>query len=52
MGSRSGGVLGWVAIDAVLLVPGGVYELPTELLSEADWDAITSRFGDSELANQ
>jgi hypothetical protein len=41
--------------DAVLLVPGGVDQLRAALLaavSDADWDAARSGFGDPELANE
>jgi hypothetical protein len=45
--------LGWVDLgDSVLLVPGGLSQLRNEILSNADWDAARSGFGDPELANQ
>jgi bifunctional DNA-binding transcriptional regulator/antitoxin component of YhaV-PrlF toxin-antitoxin module len=52
-GLDQGGVLGWVDLgDSVLLVPGGLSRLRSEILSSADWDAARSGFGDPELANQ
>jgi bifunctional DNA-binding transcriptional regulator/antitoxin component of YhaV-PrlF toxin-antitoxin module len=52
-GLEQGGVLGWVDLgDSVLLVPGGLSQLRNEILSNADWDAARSGFGDPELANQ
>ncbi len=41
--------------DAVVLVPGGVDQLRAALLdaiSDADWEAARSGFGDPELANE
>jgi hypothetical protein len=52
-GLDQGGVLGWVDLgDSVLLVPGGLSQPRNEILSNADWDAARSGFGDPELANQ
>jgi bifunctional DNA-binding transcriptional regulator/antitoxin component of YhaV-PrlF toxin-antitoxin module len=52
-GLDDGGTIGWVDLgDAVLLVPGGASELRNALLTEADWGAARSGFGDPELANQ
>ena len=38
--------------NAVLLVPGGVEQLRTELLAAADWESARTGFGDPDLANQ
>jgi len=52
-GLDQGGVLGWVDLgDSVLLVPGGMSQLRNEILSNADWDAARSGFGDPELADE
>ena len=55
-GLLDGGSVGYLDIgEAVLLVPGGVEQLRRELLgavSDADWEAARSGFGDPELANE
>jgi bifunctional DNA-binding transcriptional regulator/antitoxin component of YhaV-PrlF toxin-antitoxin module len=55
-GLDDGGEVGYLDIgDAVLLVPGGVDQLRAALLdavSDADWEAARSGFGDPELANE
>jgi len=52
-GLDEGGVVGWVDLgDSVLLVPGGVEQLRSELLADADWVEAGAGYGDSELANQ
>lgn len=56
LGLDDGGEVGYLDIgDAVLLVPGGVDQLRAALLdavSDADWEAARSGFGDPELANE
>ena len=55
-GLDEGGEVGYLDIgDAVVLVPGGVDQLRSALLdavSDADWEAARSGFGDPELANE
>jgi bifunctional DNA-binding transcriptional regulator/antitoxin component of YhaV-PrlF toxin-antitoxin module len=52
-GVDRGGVVGWLDLgDAVLLVPGGVEQLRTQLLAGADWEGARTGFGDADLANQ
>jgi bifunctional DNA-binding transcriptional regulator/antitoxin component of YhaV-PrlF toxin-antitoxin module len=52
-GLDEGGVVGWIDLgDSVLLVPGGVNQLRSEVLAGADWDGAKTGFGDPELANQ
>jgi bifunctional DNA-binding transcriptional regulator/antitoxin component of YhaV-PrlF toxin-antitoxin module len=55
-GLDEGGEVGYLDIgDAVLLVPGGVEQLRSALLdavTDADWEAARSGFGDPELANE
>ena len=55
-GLDDGGEVGYLDIgDAVLLVPGGVDRIRTQLLaavSDADWEAARAGFGDPELANE
>jgi bifunctional DNA-binding transcriptional regulator/antitoxin component of YhaV-PrlF toxin-antitoxin module len=55
-GLDEGGEVGYLDIgDAVLLVPGGVERLRSALLdavTDADWEAARSGFGDPELANE
>jgi bifunctional DNA-binding transcriptional regulator/antitoxin component of YhaV-PrlF toxin-antitoxin module len=55
-GLDEGGEVGYLDVgDAVVLVPGGVEQLRAALLdavSDADWDAARSGFGDPELANE
>lgn len=55
-GLDDGGEVGYLDIgDAVLLVPGGVDGLRTQLLaavSDDDWEAARAGFGDPELANE
>lgn len=55
-GLDEGGELGYLDVgDAIVLVPGGVDRLRAALLdvvSDADWDAARSGFGDPELANE
>jgi bifunctional DNA-binding transcriptional regulator/antitoxin component of YhaV-PrlF toxin-antitoxin module len=55
-GLDEGGEVGYLDIgDAVLLVPGGVDQLRSALLdavTDADWEAARSGFGDPELANE
>jgi bifunctional DNA-binding transcriptional regulator/antitoxin component of YhaV-PrlF toxin-antitoxin module len=52
-GLDDGGLVGWIDMgDSVLLVPGGLSQLRSEVLANADWDAARSGFGDPELANQ
>jgi bifunctional DNA-binding transcriptional regulator/antitoxin component of YhaV-PrlF toxin-antitoxin module len=55
-GLDEGGEVGYLDVgDAVLLVPGGVDRLRAALLdavSDADWEAARSGFGDPELANE
>ncbi len=55
-GLDEGGAVGYLDVgDAVVLVPGGVDQLRAALLdaiSDADWEAARSGFGDPELANE
>ncbi len=55
-GLDEGGEVGYLDVgDAVVLVPGGVDRLRAALLTavtEADWEAARSGFGDAELANE
>ena len=52
-GLDRGGIIGWIDLgDSVLLVPGGLSQLRNDILSNADWDAARSGFGDPQLANQ
>jgi bifunctional DNA-binding transcriptional regulator/antitoxin component of YhaV-PrlF toxin-antitoxin module len=55
-GLDEGGEVGYLDIgDAVLLVPGGINRLRAALLdtvSDADWEAARTGFGDPELANE
>lgn len=52
-GLDEGGVIGWIDLgDSVLLVPGGLVQLRSEIFANADWVAARSGFGDPELANQ
>jgi len=55
-GLDEGGEVGYLDVgDAVVLVPGGVDRLRAALLSavtDADWEAAQSGFGDPELANE
>ena len=55
-GLDEGGEVGYLDLgDAVVLVPGGVDRLRTALLTavtDADWEAARSGFGDPELANE
>ena len=52
-GLDEGGIVGWIDMgDSVLLVPGGLQQVRSELLANADWESARSGFGDSELANQ
>jgi hypothetical protein len=55
-GLDDGGEVGYLDIgDGILLVPGGVERLRTQLLaavSDADWEAARAGFGDPELANE
>jgi bifunctional DNA-binding transcriptional regulator/antitoxin component of YhaV-PrlF toxin-antitoxin module len=55
-GLEEGGEVGYLDIgDAVLIVPGGVERLRSELLgavSDADWEAARAGFGDPDLANE
>ncbi len=55
-GIEDGGEIGYLDLgDAVLLVPGGVNELRDSVLgsiTEADWDAARTGFGDRELATE
>jgi hypothetical protein len=55
-GIEDGGEIGYLDLgDAVLLVPGGVTELRDAVLwsiTEADWDAARSGFGDPDLATE
>jgi hypothetical protein len=51
-----GGEVGYVDLgDALLLVPGGVEALRRRVLNavtDADWEAAASGFGDPDLANE
>ncbi len=55
-GLDEGGEVGYLDVgDAVVLVPGGVDRLRAALLNtvtDADWAAAQSGFGDPELANE
>lgn len=52
-GLDEGGVIGWIDLgDSVVLVPGGLKRLRTDVLAHADWEAARDGFGDPELANQ
>jgi hypothetical protein len=55
-GLDEGGEVGYLDVgDAVVLVPGGVDRLRVALLTavtDADWEAAQSGFGDPELANE
>ena len=55
-GLDEGGEVGYLDVgDAVVLVPGGVDRLRAALLTavtDADWEAAQSGFGDPELANE
>jgi bifunctional DNA-binding transcriptional regulator/antitoxin component of YhaV-PrlF toxin-antitoxin module len=55
-GLGDGGQLGYLDIgDAIVLVPGGVDRLRTNLLdvvTDADWEAARAGFGDPDLANE
>lgn len=55
-GLVEGGELGYLDIgDAIVLVPGGVDRLRTDLLgvvTDADWEAARAGFGDPDLANE
>lgn len=54
-GLDGGGEVGYLDIDAVVIVPGGIAELRRTLLdtvSEADWDDARAGFGDPDLANE
>ena len=55
-GLDEGGRVGYLDIgDALLLVPGGVDKLRSEILgtvSDKDWDDARRGFGDPELANE
>ena len=52
-GLDRGGVVGWIDLgDSVLLVPGGVSQLRSDVLGSADWDGARAGFGDPDLANQ
>jgi bifunctional DNA-binding transcriptional regulator/antitoxin component of YhaV-PrlF toxin-antitoxin module len=55
-GLDEGGEVGYLDVgDAVVLVPGGVDRLRAALLTavtDADWEAARSGFGDPELANE
>ena len=52
-GLDEGGIVGWIDMgDSVLLVPGGLQQVRSEVLASADWDSARSGFGDPELANQ
>ena len=55
-GLGEGGELGYLDIgDAIVLVPGGVDRLRTDLLdvvTDADWEAARAGFGDPDLANE
>jgi hypothetical protein len=55
-GLDDGGDVGYLDLgDALVLVPGGVQQLRRELLgalSDDDWTAARSGFGDPDLANE
>jgi hypothetical protein len=51
-GLDGSGTVGWVDLgDAMLLVPGGIAGLRSELLGRAAWKAARAGFGDPEPAN-
>ena len=55
-GLDAGGAVGWVDLgDVLVLVPGGAAAARAALLdqlSDDDWQAAGTGFGDPELANQ
>lgn len=52
-GFERGGIDGWINLgDAVLLVPGGVSQLCSEVLGGADWDGARTGLRDPDLANE